>query len=317
MQRLSLLIMLSLSLVLLLGVVTQAQHPPIFLLDKDWDEINPIKGENDDKPFSTAATCGACHDYEEITSGYHFQMGWDVVSDDYGVEEGKPWQISDGMMGKWCPMYLRQIAKKQNESADEIDLTVYDFVGFSAGNGSKLPCGACHPGGGGLELDRDGNRYDQTLADDPDLRESLDGDYYQSNWDKSGVVEADCFVCHMEGYNFDERSFQLSQGNYRWAVVAGSRIAMVEGAVKKGDEPVVTYNKRFFNADGSISLDMSWPPPDENCVFCHGQSDAKKRGFSWDDIHNADVHNEQGVSCAACHPSGPDHQFAKGNASDL
>ena len=157
------------------------------------------------EPFSTAATCGSCHDYEEITSGYHFQMGWDVVADDFGVAEGKPWQISDGMLGKWCPLYLRQIAKKDNETPEAIDLTVYDFIGFSAGNGSDVPCGGCHPGGGGLEYDRDGNRYDEVLADEPELAETLDGDYYQSHWDKSGVVEADCFVCHMAGYSFDER----------------------------------------------------------------------------------------------------------------
>ena len=60
---------------------------------------------------------------------------------------------------------------------------------------------------------------------------------------------------------------------------------------------------------------MSWPPPDENCMFCHGAADVKKRGFSWEDIFNPDVHNQQGVSCAACHPSGLDHQFHKGHIS--
>jgi formate dehydrogenase gamma subunit len=40
-----------------------------------------------------------------------------------------------------------------------------------------------------------------------------------------------------------------------------------------------------------------------------------KRGFSWNDIFNPDVHNQQGVSCTACHPAGPDHQIAKGNIS--
>jgi len=305
------------ALLCLSPLVTQAQHPSIFLLDKDDEEINPILGENDNKPFSTVTTCGVCHDYDEITAGYHFQMGWDVVADDFGGAEGWPWQISDGMMGKWCLMYLRQLAKKENNSPDEIDLTVYDFVGFSSGSGSRLPCGACHPGGGGLEYDRSGNRYDEMLAENPELRESLDGDYYQSNWDKSGVVEADCFVCHLEGYDFDERSAQLSKGNYRWAVVAGSRLGIVEGAVKRGQEPEVIYNRRFFNEDGSITLDISWPPPDDNCVFCHGQSDVRKRGFSWNDIHNPDVHNGQGISCTACHPSGPDHQFTKGNARDL
>ncbi|BCS98609.1 hypothetical protein DSLASN_42410 [Desulfoluna limicola] len=57
-----------------------------------------MTGENDDAPFSTRKTCGACHDYETITKGYHFQQGWDRVRDDFSVE--KPWALSDGMMGK-------------------------------------------------------------------------------------------------------------------------------------------------------------------------------------------------------------------------
>ena len=69
-----------------------AQHPAINLYDKEMNEINPITGENADVPFSIEQTCGACHDYETITEGYHFQMGWDTISDDYGVEEGRPWR---------------------------------------------------------------------------------------------------------------------------------------------------------------------------------------------------------------------------------
>jgi len=292
-----------------------AAHPPITLLDKNGDEINPISGDNDKQPFSTAQTCGMCHDYDEITSGYHFQMGWDVVNDEFGVDENKPWQISNGMMGKWCPFYSRLLAKKSNKAADEIDLTIYDFVGFSSGNGSPFPCGACHPGGGGLEYDRDGERYDEMLTDDPSLAESLDGDYHESHWDQSGVVEADCFICHQKGYSFDERAYQLEQGNYQWAIVSGTGYGFVSGAVADGETPEVNYNLRFFNSDGTITLDVSWPPPDQNCIFCHGRTDTRKRGFAWNDIHNPDVHNNQGISCTACHPSDLDHQFAKGNAS--
>jgi formate dehydrogenase gamma subunit len=308
-------ILLSFSLIMIFSGAAQAAHPAITLLDKNGDEVNPITGDNDKAPFSTEQTCGMCHDYDKITSGYHFQMGWDVVSDTFGVKDGKPWQISNGMMGKWCPMYFRQIAKKSNKSPDDIDLTVYDFVGFSSGNGSPQPCGACHPGGGGLEHDRDGNRYDEQLSEDTSLASTLDGDYYKSHWDKSGVVEADCFICHLKDYSYDERAYQLEQGNYQWAVVAGTGFGIVNGSVVDGDNPEVEYNKRFFNSDGTITLDVSWPPPDDNCVFCHGRTDTRKRGFTWNDIRNPDIHNNQGITCAACHPSGIDHQFAKGNAS--
>jgi formate dehydrogenase gamma subunit len=288
------------------------QHPPISLLDRNGDIIDPIAGENDKAPFSTRQTCGTCHDYDEITQGFHFQMGWDVVADDFGTKVGRPWSLSNGFLGRWYPYAFRQLAKKTNAHPEEIDLTVYDFVGFSAPGRGEPPCGACHPGGGGLEFDRDGERYDERLAAEPELAESLDGDYYKSRWDKSGVVEADCLICHLEGYDFGERVNELKQGNYRWAVVAGSRLGFVEGSVRRDREPEVVYHKRLFNEDGSLTLKMSWPPPDDNCMYCHGTSDEKKRGFSWNDIYNPDLHNEQRVSCTACHPAGPEHQIARG-----
>ena len=303
-----------LAVLLLAGAIPlAAQHPIITLLDKNGNEINPITGDNSDRPLSTEQTCGACHDYEQITQGYHFQMGWNVVSDTFGVASNRPWNLSNGFMGRWYPYTMRQLAKKHNDHADEIDLTVYDFVGFSEPGEGQLPCGACHPGGGGLEYDRDGNRYDDMLSDDSSLAASLDGDYYGSHWDKSGVVEADCFICHLAGYDFDERVAQLRKGNYQWAVVAGSRLGTVKGSVIGGTEPKVQYQQRLFNDDGSISLDISWPPPDNNCIHCHGRADVGKRGFSWNDIFNPDIHNQQQVSCAACHPGGPDHQMAMGD----
>jgi formate dehydrogenase gamma subunit len=302
---------------LLAAPLARAQHPSIYLMDAEGSIIDPINGENDQAPFSTKMTCGMCHDYDEITTGYHFQMGWEAISDDYGVAEGRPWSLSDGLLGRWYPYAYRQLAKKHNESADEIDLTVYDFVGFSSPGGGLPPCGACHPGGGGLEFDRDDNRYDEQLSANPDLVQTLDGDYFQSEWDKSGVVEADCLICHLKGYYFDQRVDQLTSGNYKWAVVAGSRLGIVQGSVAAGDTPTVLYEKRRFNADGTITLDMSWPPPDENCVYCHGRSDVRKRGFSWNDPFNDDIHHDQGVSCTGCHPAGLDHQIAKGNEPEF
>jgi formate dehydrogenase gamma subunit len=303
-------------LAVMIAIVTApwaaAQHPAINLVDANGDIIDPINGENAETPFSTKQTCGLCHDYDVITEGYHFQMGWDVVADDFGVESGRPWSLSNGFLGRWYPYAFRQLAKKINQHEDEIDLTVYDFVGFSSPGRGEPPCGACHPGGGGFEYDREGNRYDEHLADNPELAETLDGDYHRSRWDASGVVEADCLICHLEGYDFEARVDQLKNGNYKWAVVAGSRIGIVNGSVRRNRDVTVLYEQRLFNADGTITLDMSWPPPDANCMYCHGTSDVKKRGFSWNDIFNPAIHNQQGISCTACHHAELDHQIAKG-----
>jgi hypothetical protein len=43
-------------------------------------------------------------------------------------------------------------------------------------------------------------------------------------------------------------------------------------------------------------------------------SDAKKRGFSWNDRINHDVHNLRGMECSDCHQAiDKEHNFAKGN----
>jgi formate dehydrogenase gamma subunit len=209
------------------------------------------------------------------------------------------------------------LAKKQNSNPDQIDLTPWAWISvgpIDPQNITQPTCGSCHPGGGGLEFDRDGQRYNARLAANPELAQSLDGDYFQSRWDKTGVVEADCFICHLPGYDFKERTRQLKMLNYKWASTAASGLGQVAGFVREDQQPRVTYNTRLFNNDGRIVLDLSYPPPSENCVFCHGLSDVKKRGFSWDDRVNHDVHNLQGMNCAQCHNAIDDmHNFAKGD----
>ncbi|MDI6853811.1 MAG: formate dehydrogenase subunit gamma [Deltaproteobacteria bacterium] len=209
------------------------------------------------------------------------------------------------------------MAKKKNDHPDQIDLTPWAWISvgpIDPQNITQPSCGSCHPGGGGLEYDRDGQRYSARLQANPGLAQSLDGDYFQSRWDKTGVVEADCFICHLPGYDFKERTRQLKMLNYKWAGTAASGIGQVTGFVREDQQPVVSYNTRLFNNDGRIVLDLAYPPPAENCVFCHGLSDVKKRGFSWDDRVNHDVHNLQGMNCAHCHPAIDDmHNFAKGD----
>lgn len=76
-------------------------HAPFHLLTEDGKIINPLTGENADQPYSPRQTCGVgnCHNYGQITKGYHFQQGWDRIKDDFNNK--KPWVLSDGMMGKF------------------------------------------------------------------------------------------------------------------------------------------------------------------------------------------------------------------------
>jgi len=206
------------------------------------------------------------------------------------------------------------LAKKTNEFPEEIDLTVFDWVTAGSNPQKEKPgCGGCHPGGGGMERDRDGLRYDRRLAEQPELAQSLDGDYRRSQWTRTGVIEADCFICHLPGYYFNERIRQLDRLNFKWAIVAATGIGRVTGSVKADETPEIIYNRRYFDDDGRIVVDLMSPPSSENCVSCHGIADLIKRGFSWNERLNHDVHNLHGLECVQCHPGNPEHNFAKGD----
>ncbi len=62
--------------------------------------------------------------------------------------------------------------------------------------------------------------------------------------------------------------------------------------------------------------------PNENCLFCHAETDWKKKGTSYN--HRFDVHLRAGMKCIECHPAGTsasdnrinskeEHNFAKGD----
>lgn len=76
-------------------------HDPVALKGYDGKELSTGSQE----PYSPKQTCGECHEYEDITNGYHFQQGRTdgdghvTISDSFNAK--KPWLKSDGMFGKW------------------------------------------------------------------------------------------------------------------------------------------------------------------------------------------------------------------------
>jgi hypothetical protein len=294
--------------------------PPFYLRTDTGEIINPMTGENADQPFSTRQTCGACHDVDTIAKGYHFMMDWDKVSDTKFAGTDTPWLVSTGLTGNLITYGFFQLAKKHNTHPDQIDLSAFDFVARvpeSKGGYQKPGCAGCHAGGGLLEFDRDGQRYDRRLAENPELAGTLDGDYYQSRWDETGVIEPDCFFCHGSRYHIQKRITQIKYLNFKWAGVTAAGIGQVHGRVSEGEVPEVVYNKRLFNEDGTFYLpDMVFSPEAKNCLICHESIELGKRGNSWADPLNPDVHHLAGLTCIDCHFGDIRHNFAKGNAMD-
>jgi len=161
-------------------------------------------------PYSGRHTCGGCHDIDEVTNGFLFQMGRTdvarnlIMQTDY-FGDGRYWISSPGRYGTWGQSFVYQLAAKENATASAIDQGTFAWV---------RDCSGCHPGGGAGEFDRDGRRlYDEaagtfgfqalgkTLAD-----ALLDGDYTDINyatgavrlapWDVTGLSGPDCLYCH-------------------------------------------------------------------------------------------------------------------------
>jgi len=274
--------------------------PPFYLRDEFGQIIDPAMEPGVSRPVSTRQTCGACHDYRRITDGYHFQSG----ADELYKEGTKDWASGPGFFGNWLLLYQRELAPKDFADPLRIDMTPYDWV---------AACGVCHPGGGPAEFDRGGKRYSDTMRADPGMRMALDGDYFNAQWDASGVVEADCFICHLKDYDYSTRAQQLKKRNYQHAATAAAGLASVEGAVSENQIPKLAYRAELFGADGKVRLGIQ-RPADRACQFCHEIAAVERRGTTWHSHYGQDIHTQRGIRCIDCHPGDIRHQFAKGES---
>ena len=295
--------------------------PPFFLKDEAGAIINPATGSNTNVPYSPKQTCGAvnCHDYQKITKGYHFMQGAGEKPTPAQAERCQ-WASTPGNYGgTWCspaPLY-KYLSPKQNTSPRTMDMTSFSFI--------TVGCGSCHPGGGSTEYDRNGNRYDEFMKQKHYTSggdNNFDGDYYKARWSETGVLEADCMICHLPKYDNSERKKQLKQLNFRWAPTAAAGFATVTGSIQKKQSIKVEYNKSLFNVEGKIEPHIVREPRDRACLFCHAKPGWKKRGANF--RSRTDVHIRAGLKCVDCHPAGSKaaddrinekemHQFGKGD----
>ena len=314
-----------LSLLLPAPLVSQAfQHDKIEMKGFDGTVLTIASKA----PYSPRRTCGACHDYEQITKGYHFQLGRIDGSGKIAIRDNfdpkYPWNLSSGMYGKYSPASFdaSQLAKKTNHSFSEIDKSSFFFV---------QDCGICHPGGGPSEYDRDNNLYynEETKKWGYELsgvHPLLDGDYTpwcmgDSNdgapWNRSGVSEADCLFCHLKGYQWKERGAALRGRFFKEGPTAGAgwaklKLSQDESENPKADEVTVDYTQKEVGDFENLHLQILKEPSDENCWSCHAMPNTKRPGLvEWNP--EKDVHKAGGLQCISCHSSDKEHNSAKGN----
>jgi hypothetical protein len=272
----------------------------IKLIDQDSSVIRP--GEYPLLPFSTEKTCGACHDYKKVRTGWHFNAGDSAAHDG---RPGQPWIYVDAYSGTQIPLSQRNW--QGTFKPDEIGMDNLEFV---------TQFGRQMPGGG---------------VGDNEKAHSLDN---YLRWRVRGNLEINCLSCHdaEKTHHQVEYANNIAKQNFRWAATASAGFAWVEGSAtdlpdnydiyaginpqqSQALTPRVTYDERRFNKKGEVFFDIVRKIPNERCYFCHSTKWVdKSRQERWH--MEDDVHISSGMLCVDCHRNGLDHNMVRGSEKD-
>ncbi|MDH4239532.1 MAG: hypothetical protein OEW48_08215 [Phycisphaerae bacterium] len=259
----------------------------IGLLDGEGDKISP--DIEPVLPFSTRQTCSACHSYEVISQGWHFNAA-DVNA--VPGRKGQPWIFVDPGTCTQIPLSYRPWAGAFHP--EKLGITTFKFTQLF---------GRQMPGGGPGELE----------SDDPD-------DLVRQ--DVSGMLENNCLGCHNAAPGQDQAEYagQVARQNFRWAAAAACEIASVKGAAVTqpdtydplmGDAIATTYRENTFDHEKKVSFNITRKVPDQRCYFCHSNIEVGGHGpEEWE--ADEDVHLAAGLTCVDCHRNGLDHNIVRG-----
>jgi hypothetical protein len=249
-------------------------------------------------PFSTKITCGKCHNYSKISTGWHFNAADTALA---AGRPGHPWIYVDQNTATQIPLALRNWPGTYKPQ--EIGISTLRFL---------ERFGRHMPGGG--------------IGDNEQFRsrENL------FRWQVSGDLEINCLSCHEAEFAYDrsEYAVQVARQNFRWAATAASAFAWVRGSAKDMPDnydiyfgvapdqpqklpPQVFYDNSRFNYKNEVFFDIVKSIPNENCYFCHSThiiDSTRTQRWHFD----SDVHVGSGMFCVDCHRHGLDHRMVRG-----
>src|SRR6266496_5953442 len=196
-------------------------------------------------PFSTAETCGKCHEYEMIGRGWHFNAAKGNVKPG---RPGEPWILTDPATRTQIPVSYRGWAGTFKPA--ELGMSDFDF----------LTAFARHlPGGGAGEPA-------QIDPKDPKMGRML----------VTGKMEIDCMLCHESTghYNHESRFTAMNAQNFKWAPTIGAGLGTF-GAARNArtfadswrpgrppptNLPAIKYDRARFDADNNVLFQLTRRP---------------------------------------------------------
>jgi len=235
------------------GPVTQASpmHPTFALLDQNGDKVLTTGA-----PLSTMHTCGQCHDTEFI-AGHAFHS--DLGLADFAVTDDS-WDASPGMFGRWNPLSYRYLSHPGDE---RLDLSTAEWLTLY---GDRVV------GGGPAEYSRSGAPLIDLAPHVRDPEASIldpeTGRVVAWDWSQSGVMEMNCFLCHIENPDNDSRVAAIQRGEFGLATTA----TLFKTGIAVQSATGWSWNPDAFQSDGELQQ-ASLPiqdPTNENCAACHG-----------------------------------------------
>jgi len=296
-------------------------HPDFALLDADG--LNVLESG---EPISTMQTCGQCHDTEYIVShSFHADLGLT----DYKATSNI--NASNGTFGRWDPLTYRYLSQPSDSL---LDMSTAEWL---------MAFGDQIPGGGPATTSREGKPLVSLSPDannpEASILNPVTGETEGWNWFQSGVIENNCFLCHLETPNNTARTNVIRAGKFGWAntaTLAGS------GIVTEAGDGTYTFSAEAFNENGEAQAAVLGlqDPTNENCAQCHGPVHTGKDPFVFqvtspendttgqvvagqkisesgmnisdkDDLARSwDIHAERQLMCVDCHFSlnNPSHQ---------
>ncbi len=247
--------------VILLGIRPVAAdepnlHPDFPLLNESGENVLEAGG-----PVSTMQTCKSCHDTGFIENhSFHSDVGLSSYNLPGSTPSGRPWDTSPGLFGNWNPVMYRYLSPAGDE---RLDLTTAEWVQLF---------GARHAGGGPAVTSREGQPLMslQPEEDDPETNivNSESGDLAAWNWDESGVVEMNCFLCHTFQPDNAARLEALHNGEFSWANTA----TLLGSGIINRDGDNWEWNQEAFTENGEVKAEniQIQEPSNQNCGLCHG-----------------------------------------------
>jgi thiosulfate reductase cytochrome b subunit len=227
-------------------------HPDFALLDKNGE--NALTSGN---TISTMQTCGECHDTGFIQShAFHSDLG---LSD---YQTTTDFNASTGTFGKWDPLAYRYLSQTSDE---RLDMSTAEWLKL---NGEHIV------GGGPATTSREGQPLESLSSNSKNYETAIlnqNGNVEAWDWQASGTMEMNCFLCHLENPNIAARAGFIRSG---WFGNANTATLFGLGIVDHdGSTDTWTWNPDAFNENDELKSEVIkiQDPTNANCAACHGE----------------------------------------------